>query len=31
LLDQAEVERFDQHDRRKGGRPRKPEKHCRMR
>ncbi len=27
LLDQAEVERFDQQDRRKGGRPRKREKH----
>ena len=31
LLDQAEVERFDKHDRRKGGRPRKAEKDCRVR
>lgn len=31
LLDQTEVERFDKHDRKKGGRPRKPEKHCRVR
>ena len=31
LLDQAKVERFDEQDRRKGGRPRKSEKHCRVR
>ena len=31
LLEQAEVERFDKHDRRKGGRPRKREKDCRVR